>query len=761
MSHRVNPSGGFPLSAARTVVAAAGRLGRAVGAALGDRLADERARWVLWAPVLVGIGIGSYFGLKSEPPGWVGVGLAAFAAAAALAARPLGRRSAAVALAILALALVALGFAAGQARTARLATPMLAERVGPVTVTGQVVEVDWYEDGVRVVLEVRRLPGFDAAADDRAGDRARVRLRLRGGQPAIRPGVVLTVRAVLSPPPPPAAPHAFDFQRQAFFAALSAVGYGVGRAEIVAGHDAADGGLRRLWLERLRGDVAERVRGEVSGVPGAIIIALLTGERSEIPADVLASIRDAGLAHLLAISGMNIGLVAAFVFAVLRGGMALVPGLALSWPIKKYAAVGALAAAGFYTLLAGASVPTVRSFLMLAAVFLAILVDRQGISMRLVAWSALVILLVQPEALLGASFQLSFAAVVALVAAYEEIRSRRLFAGDRQSVLRRAGLYLLATALTSVIATLATTPYSVYHFNRMTWYGVVANMIAVPVNGLWVMPWAVATLVLMPFGLEGLALAPMAWGAALTVWTARTVAAWPGAVTLVPVLPVAAVIAFTLGGLWLCLWRRQWRGWGLALCGLGAVAIAGQRAPDLLIDGRGKLIAVRGDDGALTVSTRNAAAMSRETWLRQAGEEDDAPLWPRQGASADGRLACDPAGCVYRARGYVVAIARSTAAIDDDCRTAQLVVSTVPVRGRCPSAEAVIDRFDLWRSGAHAVWLGDAGRGDGSRPGLRSGIRIESVNGVRGRRPWVVAPSSRPGGRPSSGGTAPPDGPEP
>ncbi len=739
----------------------------AAGAALGRRriealLGAERERWVLWVPVLIGIGIGLYFSLGDEPPAWLAGALALAAVAAALVGWRLYNGRPLASVLVLAVGLVALGFAAAQAHTARVATPMLAERVGPVTLQGQVVEIDWFDSGVRVVLDAPVVPGLPPGG-------GRVRLRLRGDQPPIQPGAALKVRAVLSPPAPPAAPHAYDFQRQAFFAGLSAVGFGVGRAAVLDATAVADTGSHRLWLERLRAGVAERVRRHVEGVPGAIIIALLTGERNEIPADVLASIRDAGLAHLLAISGMNIGLFAAFVFAVLRGGMALLPALVLSWPIKKWAAVGALAAAGFYTVLAGASVPTVRSFLMLAAVFLAILVDRQGISMRLLAWAAVLILVVQPEALLGASFQLSFAAVIALVAAYEDLKGRHTLVGARQDPWRRSALYLAGTALTTVVATLATTPFSVYHFNRMTWYGLVANMIAVPANAVWVMPWAVAALVLMPFGLEGLALVPMSWGAELTVWTAKTVASWPGAVTLVPVLPTRALVAFSLGGLWLCLWRRRWRWWGVAAWALGAVAIAAARPPDILIDGRGKLFAVRGTDGALMVSSRNAATMSRETWLRQSGEDDDAPAWPKEGATADGRLRCDPAGCVYRANDHVVALARRIDAIDDDCRDAQLVVSMVPVRGRCPSAVRVIDRFDLWRAGAHAVWLDD------------DGIRVESVNGTRGRRPWVIAPAPRPatsaagGGAkgggvshaggdtavPSSGGPEPPDDPEP
>jgi competence protein ComEC len=204
----------------------------------------------------------------------------------------------------------------------------------------------------------------------------------------------------------------------------------------------------------------------------------------------------------------------------------------LRYPAKKWAALAALAGAFFYLLLSGATVPTQRAFLMLAAVLAAVVLDRTAISMRLVAWAAVLVLLVAPESLLSASFQMSFAAVTALVAVYEALSGRSSAWRSGAGRVRKLGLYVSGVLLTTVVAGLATAPFALYNFNRFALYGVAANMIAVLLTGLWVMPWAICALVLMPFGLEAVALAPMGWGIDAVVSVAETVAAWPGAVAL-------------------------------------------------------------------------------------------------------------------------------------------------------------------------------------------------------------------------------------
>ncbi len=681
----------------------------------GETLAAERERLALWLPVAFAAGIGIYFSLAQEPAAWIAPAAASLSLAVAVGLR---QRLAAVVTGV-ALAAVALGFATVQWRTQLVAAPVIERRLGPVEVEARLAVVEIRAEGRRLLLEHPRIEGMEAARTP-----TYVRLTVRRGAEDLKAGDRVALRAVLLPPPAPAAPGAYDFQRQAWFDRLGGVGF-------------VTGNIRRLqaeaaptWQQRLnaaRQAMVERTLAALPGPAGAIAAALLTGEQGAIPPAVLEAMRDSGLAHLLSISGLHIGLVASLVFFAVRGGLALVPYVALRWSIKKWAAVAAFGAITFYMLFASPGVPTQRSWLMTSVVLFAILIDRTAITMRLVAWAAAVVLALKPESLLGPSFQMSFAAVVALIAMWEATRDRFTMARGGAGMVRRAWLGLVAVGLTTLVAGFASAPYALYHFNRFAAFGVVANLIAVPITSLWVMPWAIVAFPLYLLGLESYALLPMGWGVEAILAVAQRVAAWGGAVALFPAMPAWGLATITIGGLWLCLWRTRWRLAGLPLILLGLLSIATQRAPDVLVSGDARLVAVRGADGLLQLSTTRTGRMTRETWLRRAGQ-DGALAWPATGTSADGRLSCDGAGCLYRAVGQVVAIVRETSALAEDCRTAHVVVALIPVRRACPSAHTVIDRFALWREGGHAVWLEESGR-----------IRVESVREARGQRPWVAA----------------------
>ncbi len=249
-------------------------------------------------------------------------------------------------------------------------------------------------------------------------------------------------------------------------------------------------------------------------------------------------------------------------------------------------------------------------------------------------------------------------------------------------------------------AGLATAPFALYHFNRFALYGVAANLIAVPLTGLWIMPWAIVAFALMPFGLEGIGLAPMGWGIDAVIAVAETVAPWPGAVALAPAMPRIGLVAAALGGLWFCLWHRRWRVLGLGAIAAGLATLAFVRPPDVLVNGTGSLMAVRTPSGGLALSSSRSQKFVAETWLRRAGLDRAAP-WPAEGLSPDGVLGCDPLGCIYRTGARTVALVRHRAALDEDCAMATIVVSAIPVRGwrgrRCRREAVVIDRFDLFR----------------------------------------------------------------
>lgn len=704
-------------------------------------LASERDRWVLWVPVLVGSGVGLYFALDREPPSWLGGAALLLMTLLWLAACHSDERQPLLPVAALAVLAVAAGFAVAQAQALLLATPMLAGPVGPVMLEGDVAAAESFPDGQRLTLVQAEVAGGTIGPM-----RERVRLRLRGSQPLVRPGDRIRLRAMLMPPPAPAVPGGYDFQRQAFFDGLGAVGYSAGKAVVLASGNVGGEGSGGIGLAfaRARFAVRQQVREHLQGATAAVALALLTGEQQAIPEATMQAIRDSGLAHLLSISGLHIGLVAGMVFAVVRSALALVPALALRLPIKKLAAVVSVLAAGAYTLLADAPVPSQRSFLMVAIVLLAVLVDRQGISIRLVAFAALAILLTQPASMLGPSFQMSFAAVVALISAYEVIEERRRPPSQPRRLMHKLPLYVGGVVLSTLVASVATTPFAIYHFSRFQVWGVAANMLAVPVTGFWIMPWAVVAMLLMPFGWEGLGLRPMGWGVDVVIEIARQVAAWPAAVVLLPPLPTASLVLITLGGAWVCLWRQRWRLLGLLAIAAGAASLLSVRAPDVLIAADGRLLAVRGEDGTLAFSARNIARSTREAWLRRSAAAVAGGYWPVQGPAAGGRLRCNSLGCVFRANGRTVAFSRTAEALLDDCRLADVVISMTPIRGRCRSPNLRLDLRDLERDGAHALWLDE------------SGVSVETTRGVRGERPWVLRRASGEARRPMAvvGGAA-------
>ncbi len=669
-----------------------------VVAALAAILVAERERWVLWLPVALGAGIALYFGLAREPAGWIGPAFAAGLVAMLPVTGRLPVRWPALRPVLVGLLFVALGFGAAQFRTAGLGTPVLAEQVTTV-VGGRVVAVEPAARGPRVILE-----DIDMGNEFSDPVPERVRLRLRSADARVRPGDRLRVPARVAPPPDASYPGGFDFARTAWFARLGGVGFALAPAAITSA-----AGPRGPWerlsdaIERARVAIATRISDGIDGPAGGVAAALATGQRGDIPEDVRDDMRDSGLAHLLAISGLHLGLVAGFVFALARGGLALWPRAALGWPLKKIAAVTALGAAAVYLMLAGATVPTQRAFLMTAIVLAAILANRTGISLRLVAWAALVILLLRPEALLSVSFQMSFAAVVALVAAYEALAGRFRSTIATSPHARRILFYFAAIAFSSLVASLATAPFAVFHFNRFAPMGLVANLVAVPITALWVMPLEVVALLLMPLGLEGLVLPALGWGVDAVLWVARTVSSWPGAAITVAQPSLAGMIVLAIGGLWLCLWRRRWRCFGVALIA-GGLGTAGSVAPpDILVSSDARLIALRTDNGAVHISNGEVSPFVRDVWQRRLGVDEFIPF------GTGDALDCDPLGCAGRTAGRTVAVVTDARGFPEECRRADILISTEPVPRDCTAPEIVIGRFDVWRAGAHAIWLDDSG----------------------------------------------------
>ncbi len=695
-----------------------------VGAVVARALEAEAERWVLWLPVLFATGILTYFALSTEPDPRVAIALVLGALGLLLTVRhiPLGLALGGACLAF------ALGFADAKLRTEMVRAPVLAEELRYVPVAGFVEDFE-RRAGRRDRLTLQVISLGTLPADTRPY-RVRVSTAAKGLLP--RTGDAVTLRATLRPPPEPVEPGGFDFGRQAWFARLGATGYTTSAIVPLADPPPTPLDLR-IWgdIDALRAHVDARVRAALPGETGAIAAALMTGDRGGIPQDVTNAMRDSGLAHVLAISGLHMVIMAGTVFWLVRALLALSPSLALRFPIKKWAAAIALLAAAFYLALSGAAVPTVRAWIMMSIFLIAVMLDRPALTMRNVALAALAILIVEPESLFDPSFEMSFAAVIGLVALYEWLSRRdRARLRDVSPVwrgLRFGGGLVFGAAMTTIVAGTAVAPFAVYHFHRMSHFGLMANMIAAPLISLLIMPMAVIALIAMPFGLEAWPLYAMGLGIDLMVDAAKWVASWPNAVSILPRMSGTALALIVLGGLWLCLWQTRMRALGLVIAAVGlALAPVGNR-PDVLIERDGATAALRAKSGNLVFPPATAATYSVENWLLADGDDRDAET-----VSGDRAFHCDPLGCIGRVKGKIVALIRHPGALEEDCRTADIVIAPFTIGNGCRAARVIVDRRVLKEDGAHALYI----------EGLS--IRTETVAGARGARPWARHSNSTP-----------------
>ncbi len=704
----------------------------ALVAMLARTLAAEGDRLFLWGPVLFGAGIALYFGLRVEPSAAVAIAAVVGLGAAAWLARPWPLAG----LLAAGLLCAGLGFADAKLRAERVASPVLTRDTGVVTIKGWIERAEPRTPrGFRLTLRV-------AAIDGLRGQSTPFRVRMTSAFADAPPPTAtsVTAKAVLQPVPEPVQPGGFDFARKAWFARLGAIGFVIARPEADPSGATAPWDLRlKAHVDHLRAAINARIAAVLPGVRGALAMALITGERGAIPEDVITALRNSGLAHVLSISGLHMALMAGALYWLVRACLAAIPALALRHPIKKWAACVALAGGAFYLVLSGAAIATQRAYIMMAILCLAVLVERPALTLRNVALAAWAILAVFPESLFDVSFQMSFAAVTALVAVYEEVSRRTRPWGARSlwvSILAKGGRTMTGIALTTLVASVAIAPYAAYHFHKLAQYSLIANMLAMPVVSLVVMPMALAALLAMPFGLEAGPLHAMAWGIDRLVEVAKMASGWPGAVIHVASMPVIALALLTLGGLWLTLWRTRWRAAGLALAALGVAVASGEERPDLLIDRDGRLQAVRTDDGVLaTAGARRGYSL--EQWLLADGD-------PRTSNEADmpGVYRCDALACLATVRGKTVALVRHPAALKEECARADIVVTELAFKGPCPKARVVVDRIDVWAEGAHALYL------DGQS------IRIETVAEARGERPWVQTRRRRTRDPPADAGTA-------
>lgn len=690
----------------------------------------ERRRLFLWLPVLMGIGILFYFAADREPVLWAPA--AGFVLAAALAILLRARR--ALLLACVAAAAIFAGFGAATWRTAAIAAPML-DRVRIGQLSGFVETVEARDAGARVIVLVTGIAGLDPEQLPK-----RVRVNIKAG--SVAPGDHVSAVARLLPPPGPARPGGYDFGRDAFFRGLGAVGTIPGKITLSPPPWPAPFDLQvRVQIDRARNALTERIAAIGGGQAGAMAAALVTGKRGLITEATNTDLRAAGIYHIISISGLHMVLAAGTIFWLVRALLALSQTLALHWPIKKLAALAAIVGAIGYCVFSGAEVATVRSLIMTLVMLGAILVDRPALSMRNLALAAIIVLVREPDALLGPSFQMSFGAVAALIAFAErwEERQRSDPPAPWPWPLRPVWQAAIGILVTTVVATAATAPFGAYHFQAFNPFGLIGNALALPFVSLIVMPAAVFGVLAYPFGLDWPAWALMGLASGWVLHLAHWVASFDHSSLVIPAFGPAALACFAASLLWASLWTTPIRLLAILPFALGLMVAAKPERPDILIERDGSGILVRGIDGRLILAGKPSAFVLQQ-WLNAEGDSrkpEDPSL--REGA------ACDALGCVIRDKaGRGIAYARDRLAIAEDCRRADLVITPIPWSAGC--AARLIDRTALSRDGATALIA------DGS--GWRAHLSEQAdANRPWNRKPWqpqvtqpAAAQPTQPGG---------------
>lgn len=693
---------------------------RATGEALAAFAAHDQAsgRGFLWVPVCFAAGAAGYFALPREPALWAlaGLSLACLVAAWRARERP-------VAFPVLALAAALCAGATGAKLEVTMVAAPTLDRARTAELTGFVEAVE-RRTGGRARLTIRPVT-IERVPAERLPHRITV---TAAGAVGLLPGDGVALTARLEPPRGPDMPGGWNPARSAYLDGIGATGFAYGRARPVDLGPAPLALAPARLVAGVRHAIAERLRAALPGARGEVAAALLVGDRGGIPESIEEAMRVSGLAHVLSISGLHMVLVAGTVFWVVRAVLAAIPALALTRPIKAWAAVVALVAATFYLVISGAEVATQRAYVTMAVALVAVLVDRPAISLRTVAVAALVVMALEPSAVLGAGFQMSFAAVIALVAAYEWWGSREREPGTAPPRgtalwLGRSVLFaVVGLAATSLIAGLATAPIAAYHFHRGAPLGLLANLAAMPAVSVLVMPFGVLALVLLPFGLEQVAMGPMGLGLAWMFAVADTITAWTGDSAMIGRVPLIAVLLMVASLLWAAISLAPWRRLAVLplLAGL-ALATTGGR-PDLLVSGDGRAVAVRGPDGRLAVVASDRSAFAVRAWL--AADAD--PRDPKAAAAAPSL--CDDLGCVLPLGGddLTVAVVTRPVALVEDCRRATIVVAPVPRPPGCLGPRLYLDRTTLTRTGALAFPL------DAASPG---GLGDPVEAGDHGR-PW-------------------------
>ncbi len=627
---------------------------RKLRAVVGKDIAREEARGTpfFFVPVFMGLGSVLYFVAASE------VGLMALAALALLTFVAWRLRLAAghKAWVSAALCLIAAGGLFAKLETIAATSTMLGGEIS-TQADVRIRRLEFAEKSVRITADVLATsrPVLKYAP-------SRIRVTLRNAPADLRAGDIVSARFGLQPPSGPVRPGGYDFAFHAWFQGIGATGFSMGKIVKLPERPAPWLDRMAFALENARMRIAQKVKAVIPGTDGAMAAALIAGVSGGIDEDTNEAMRLTGLAHIISISGLHMALVAGVFMVTIRLGFALFPAFASGLPVKKYGAAAALLASFLYLLLSSAGVATMRSFIMLAVMLVAVLLDRQALTLRNLAIAAVLILVVTPHEIMGPSFQMSFAATAALISAYSWMAERQQKQQQMHQVQpkwQRVKRFILGAMLTPVVAGVATALFSAWHFHRLAPMGLPANLAAMPVVSLIVMPFAVLSALAMPLGLEHWPLKIMGEGVHLMLDIARYFAALSpaglsGAVSR-PAFLVAVLVLLLLS-----LLQTRLRLAGLVLLPVLTLLLAERHTPDLLVSEDARLVALVSEVGSMSVNRTRPNSFTTQTWQRAtnsrtlikpdvAFEGKDYRALSEMAETKRGTFQCRPGLCLLRA----------------------------------------------------------------------------------------------------------------
>lgn len=573
-----------------------------IGEELKERLYQERERWFPWLAVLFASGIGLYFVLPQEPLLWLTLGVWEALVFAAIILRD--HRSALIVIALI--SLIAFGFGYMQLKAVYLSKQEQVKTEQDLYISGTVEELDYNSKG-KQRLVLTQMKDFDENEI-----KGRYKITLQSKKESFNIGDEVELAARVDAPSPAVMVGGYQFDRKTFFDGINGTGFALSRT-FKLGEDKS--GENKPLIEKIRSKIVNRIESVLPADEAGIATALIAGERFGISDKITEDYQNSGLAHFLSISGLHMSMLAGFMFLLVRSIIAAIPPLALRVDSKKISAIIAVILSAIYLAISGGAIPTQRAFIMTFIVLLGIMFSRQAISMRTISWAAIIVLLITPQALIGASFQMSFAAVVALIAFYESSWKGLIHREQKSGFFALCKAYIIGILVSDFIASVATLPFSIYHFNKIAIYTTIGNLLAGPIIGLWIMPSILIVMLLMLLGLDYYALIVLGKGIGLVNDITAKVASLPHAGLPVLSMPLWGLVAIVYGGLWLCIWQKKWRHFGWIAIIIGAMSMITTKVPDVLIDASGKAVAVKDEQGDMVVLPSRGKYFVKQIWL--------------------------------------------------------------------------------------------------------------------------------------------------